>query len=162
VNEEPLTAEKTLAALRDNATRLAALDGLPSERLHTAPQPDEWSANEVLAHIRACCDVWGENMARILAEGHPTFAGRNPRTWMKQTDYPEWPFEKALRAFSAKREELLGTLEELTPDEWELSATVTSYGRANERTLRSYASYLATHERGHVRQIEAALAETAR
>jgi hypothetical protein len=69
---------------------------------------------------------------------------------MKQTDYPEWPFEKALRTFSAQREELLGTLAALTPDEWELSATVTSYGRASERTLRSYAAgarRAAAHER---------------
>ena len=75
---------------------------------------------------------------------------------MKQTDYRQWPFEEALRAFSAQREELLSTLDALTPDGWERTATVTSYGQANERTLRSYASQLAKHERTHVRQIERA------
>jgi hypothetical protein len=158
VKETPLTAEEALALLRENASRLAALtDGLPPERLHTAPQPDEWSPNDVLAHIRACCDVWGGNMGRILAGEHPTFAGMNPWTWMKQTDYPQWPFEEALRAFSAQREELLSTLGALTPGGWERTATVTSYGQANERTLRSYASQLAKHERTHIGQIERAL-----
>lgn len=97
MKEEPLTAEESLALLRENASRLAALTAdVPVERLHTAPQPDEWSPNDVLVHIRACCDVWGGNIARILAEEHPTFAGMNPRTWMPRTDYPEWLFEDAL------------------------------------------------------------------
>ncbi len=159
MQETPLTAEESLALLRENARRLAALTGgLPPERLHAAAQPDEWSPNDVLAHIRACCDVWGGNIAKILANDHPTFAGMNPRTWMKRTDYPEWRFEEALRAFSAQREELLSTLDALTPDDWERTAFVTSYGTVGfDRTLRSYASQLAKHERTHVRQIERTL-----
>lgn len=158
VKETPLTPEEALALLRENASRLAALvDGQPSERLHAPPQPGEWSANDVLAHIRACSDVWGGNIAKILADEHPTFAGTNPRTWMKQTDYPVWQFEKAFRAFAAQREELLHTLHGLTPVDWERTATVTAYGQPNERTLRSYASQLAKHERTHVRQVERCL-----
>ena len=76
---------------------------------------------------------------------------------MKRTDYPEWQFEEAARAFAAQREALLETLAALTPAGWQRTATVTSYGQANERTLLSYASQLAKHERTHVRQIERAL-----
>lgn len=156
--ETPLTAAESLALLRENASRLAALsNGLPPERLHTASQPDEWSPDDVLAHIRTCCDVWGGNIARILADEQPTFAGTNPRTWMKQTDYLDWPFAEAFRAFSAQRDELLRVLDPLAPEDWERTATVTSYGQSNERTLRSYASQLAKHERTHVWQIERTL-----
>jgi hypothetical protein len=163
VKETPLTAAQVLPLLRQHASRLAALtDGLPPERLYTTPQPEEWSPNEVLAHIRACGAVWGGNIARILADEHPTFPGTNPRTWMKRTDYPEWRFEEAFRAFVAQREELLNTLDALAPDDWERTATVTSYGQANERTLRSYASQLAKHEREHVRQIERTLGQPSR
>lgn len=159
MKEPLLTPAESLALLRENASRLAALtEGLSPEQLHSAPQPGEWSPNDVLAHIRACCDTWGGNVARILAEEHPTFPGMNPRTWMKRTDYPEWRFEAASRAFAAQREELLATLHALAPGEWERTATVTAYGQANERTLLSYASQLAKHERTHVRQIERALA----
>lgn len=77
---------------------------------------------------------------------------------MKRTDYPEWPFQKALRAFSAQRAELLATLEGLMPEDWERTASVISHGQVtNERTLRSYASQLAKHERTHVRQDERTL-----
>ena len=161
MKEVPLTAEESLELLRENAARLALLTaGQPPERLHTAPQPDEWSANDILAHIRACCDVWGGNIARILADDHPTFAGMNPRAWMKRTDYPDWPFEAGLSAFAAQREELLATLDALKPEGWERAATVKAYGQANERTLRSYASQLAKHERTHVRQIDRTLNAT--
>jgi hypothetical protein len=158
VPKEPLTAEASLAVLCTNATRLASLaEGVASERLHAVPQPEEWSPNEILAHIRACCDVWGGNIAKILAEEHATFPGMNPRAWMPRTDYPARTFEDSLRAFSAQRAELLRTLDALAPGEWERSATVTSYGQSHERTVRSYASQLAKHERIHVRQIERTL-----
>jgi hypothetical protein len=155
VEEPSLTPAEALALLRENASRVAMLtDGLPAKRLHTAPAPGEWSPNDVLAHIRACCDVWGGNIARVLAEDHPTFPGMNPRTWMKRTDYLQWHFEDASRAFATQREALLATLHALTADAWQRTATVTSYGQSNERTLLSYASQLAKHERTHVRQIE--------
>ena len=156
--ETPLTAQESLALLRENASRLAALSqGAKHSQLHMSPEVGEWSPSDVLAHIRACCDVWGGNIAKILAEEHATFAGLNPRTRMERTDYAERPFEDGLRAFAAQREELLITLDALAPDEWERSATVTSYGQADEKTIRSYASKLAKHERTHVRQIERAL-----
>ena len=158
MKEGLLTADEALALLSENAARLAAFtERVPSGRLHDAPSPEEWSPNDVLAHIRACCDVWGGNIARILAEEHPTFPGMNPRTWMKRTDYPQWRFEEASRTFATQREALLTTLLALTPDGWERTATVISYGQSNQRTLRSYASQLAKHERTHVRQIERAL-----
>ena len=158
MKETPLGAEEALEMLRENASLLAKIVvGLPPERLHKPPGPEEWSPNEVLAHMRACGDVWGGNIARILAADHPTFPGTNPRTWIKKTDYPAWHFDEAFQAFAKQREELLSALEALAPDDWERSATVTAYGQANERTLRSYGSQLARHERPHVQQIERAL-----
>lgn len=163
MTEELLTAEASLGLLRRNRARLARLtDGVPSERLHAASGPDDWSPSDVLAHLRACCDVWGGNVERILAEEHATFAGMNPRTWMARTDYPDWPFDVAFGSFSTQRDELIRALERLTPDDWERSATVRSYGQANERTVRSYISKLAKHERTHVRQIERTLNPGAR
>src|SRR5262245_49175028 len=46
--------------------------GLVPELLHTAPAPHEWSAVDVLAHLRACADVWGNCIAEIIAHDHPT------------------------------------------------------------------------------------------
>lgn len=157
MKEQPLSAEQAVALLRENAAQLASLTaGVPPERLHAAP-PGEWSANDILAHMRACCDTWGGNIARILADEHASFAGMNPRAWMKKTDYPTWQFADAHAAFAQQREALLETLAALPPAHWERTATVRAYGQFNERTLRSYASQLATHERTHVGQMARAL-----
>lgn len=160
---EPLTAERSLLLLRGNEAGLVSLTrDQPARRLKTRPQPEEWSPQDVLAHLRACSDVWGGNIGRILAEEHATFQGVNPRTWIGRTDYPEWPFERAIRAFSKQRGTLLRTLRGLSPKDWERTASVISYGQLSfERSVRSYASQLARHERTHVRQIEQALAPSA-
>ena len=97
-----------------------------------------------------------ERFCRLSGE-LPAVLDKGPRTWAKRTDYQDWRFEDAFRAFAAQRGELLGTLDALTPGEWERTATVTAYGQANQRTLLSYASKLATHERTHVRDLERSL-----
>ena len=60
-----LTGPESLALLRENASRLADLtDGVKHSQLHTAPEVGEWSPNEILAHMRACCDVYASKLAK--------------------------------------------------------------------------------------------------
>ena len=148
------TPEQVLAVLAEPPRRLAALtrEAAP-ERLDRRPAPEEWSAAEVLAHLRSCGDVWGGSIARILEQDRPTFRAVNPRTWITTTDYDRVPFAAHLRAFEASRSELLAVLGGLRPDDWHRSAVVTGAGRPLELTVLSYAARLAVHERGHVKQI---------
>lgn len=118
------------------------------------PDPDSWSINDVLAHLRACHDVLGGNMLRIVAEDRPTWRAMNPRTWINHTDYPEWEFAAALAAFTDQRARLLATLEELTPDAWRRTANETGLpGGPIERDVRYYGSWMAGHERAHTAHI---------
>jgi hypothetical protein len=150
-----LTAEQTLTVLRDTPSRLAALtDGLTPAQLRAAPGPDEWSANDVLAHLRACADMWGQYIGRILAEDRPTIRAVSPRAWINETNYLELEFAPSLRAFAAQRAGLLAILEPLPPEGWARAAIVTGVGNPLERTVLDYAERLARHERPHVRQIE--------
>jgi hypothetical protein len=128
--------------------------GLPPNQLHTAPNADAWSANDVLAHLRSCADVWGGCIRAIIAQDNPTLKAVNPRTWIEGTDYLEQEFQPSLQAFTAQRSELLAVLESLAPEVWSRTATVTGAGKPIVRTVHSYAQWLATHERTHVRQIE--------
>lgn len=149
-----LTVEQVLTILPATPRRIAEITaGAPPEHLHTGPAPGEWSANEVLAHLRSCADVWGGCIERILAEDHPTLKAVNPGTWIRSTDYPEQEFGASLAAFTAQRARLLAVLEPLGPEAWARGATVTGAGRALERTVHSYAAWLAGHERPHVKQI---------
>jgi len=122
--------------------------------LSTAPNPDEWSANDVLAHLRACADVWGGCIATIISEEKPTLRAVNPRTWITQTDYCELDFRPSLRAFATQRAGLLRVLRSLPHEDWERAATVAGAGRVLERSVLFYARWLTEHERPHIKQIE--------
>src|SRR5579859_3392517 len=117
--EKHFTPEQAMTILTQTPSRIEAVTAsLTDAQLRSAPASGEWSANEVLAHLRACSDVWGSYMRRMLAEDQPTWKAVNPTTWIKETDYLEQEFQPSFRAFSAQRTELLAVLEHLTPEQW--------------------------------------------
>jgi hypothetical protein len=155
VPSRSLSIEEVLTLLAATPPRIAALtNGLAPAQLRTAPSQDEWSANEVLAHLRACADMWGSCMATMIAEDGPTLRAINPRTWIKKTDYLDLEFEPSLRSFTAQRADLLAVLEPLPSEGWSCTATVIGAGSPLQRTVLDYAWRLARHERPHLKQIE--------
>ncbi len=153
--DTPLSIEQNLTLLAATPSYLAQITkGLSRAQLVTPPEPGQWSARDVLAHLRACADMWGKYIVVILDEDHPTFKAVNPTTWIKQTNYREQEFRPSLRAFTAQRAELLAVLERLPPQAWSRAATVTGAGKPRERTVRTYAQWLANHERSHFKQME--------
>jgi hypothetical protein len=149
------TSAQVLTMLAATPPRITALTaGLTPAQLQTAAAPDQWSANEVLAHLRACADMRGNCIVEIIAHDHPTLRAINPRTWINKTDYREQPFQRSLDAFTVQRADLLAVLEPLAPEGWARAATVTGAGKVLERTVLFYAQWLAEHERPHLKQIE--------
>ena len=152
-----LSPEELLSLLGAAPEQLVtAAKGLTTAQLSTPPAPEEWSANEILAHLRACADVWGAAIARILDEDGPTIRTINPRTWIDSTDYVRLAFGPALRAFTKQRVELMARLRPLTPDGWLRSATITGAGRPLQWSVQSYADRMAVHERSHIKQVQRA------
>ena len=149
------TSAQVLTMLAAPPPRITALTaGLAPAPLQTAPAPDQWSANEVLAHLRACADMWGNCIVEIIAHDHPTLRAINPRTWINETDYLEQEFRPSLRSFATQRANLLAVLEPLPHEGWSRAATVTGAGKPLVRTVLVYAQWLAGHERPHLKQIE--------
>jgi hypothetical protein len=155
MTNKSLPIEQILTLLAETPPRIASLTaGLPSDQLHTSPNPGEWSANEILAHLRSCADVWGSCIVTILAEDIPEIKAINPRTWIQKTDYREQDFHRSLQIFMAQRNDLLAVLEPLPLESWSRTATVTGAGKVLERTVLFYAHWLAVHERSHRKAIE--------
>lgn len=149
-----MTAQQVLDQLRSTPRRLRELtSGVPPEILRTSPGPDEWSANDVLAHLRACSDRWGEAATRIVEEDCPRIRGTEPRIWITKTDYLDLEFAPSLRAFVRQREVLLAVLDRLPPEGWQRTGTLVGAGKPVTLTAHSYAERLARHERPHVKQI---------
>jgi hypothetical protein len=163
VSKSSLKPEQILTLLEETPARIADLTGgLTADQLHASPDPnnDAWSANDVLAHVRSCADIWGGSIMTMLAQDNPTIRAINPRTWIKRTDYPQQDFRQSLDAYTSQRADLLAALKALPPDSWSRGATVTGAGAVLHRTVLSYAQWLARHERPHVKQF-AHIAETA-
>lgn len=154
-----LPIEKILTILKETPTRLKKMTtGLKSAQLHAVPTAGEWSANQVLAHLRACNEVWGGYyIMTILAQDNPTIKAINPRTWIKNTDYLEQDFQSSLRAFTKQRKKLLTVLEPLSAKEWMRTNVLIGAGKPLQQTLISHADGLARHERAHLKQIEQTL-----
>jgi hypothetical protein len=158
MSRKTMPLDQILTILAETPLRLSELTaGIPPELLRAAPDPGEWSATHVLAHLRACADVWGGCIATLVAEDHPTLRAVNPKSWIKRTDYLEQEFQPSLQAFMAQRRELLSFLETLAPEDWARTATMTGAGRPIERTVHSFAGRMARHERPHIKQVERAM-----
>lgn len=154
-----LPIDEVLAILKQTPPRLAKFTyGFVPAQLHTAPSAGEWSVNEVLAHLRACEDVWSSYyIMTILTHDNPTIKARNPRTWIRNTDYLEQDFQSSLRTFAKQRKKLLTVLESLSPKDWTRTNTLIGAGKPLQQTLLSHADGLARHERAHLKQLERTL-----
>ena len=162
MSRESFIIAQALTLLAEGPPRIATLAAwLTPAQLGAAPSPDKWSANDVLAHLRSCADVWGDSLRRILAEEGPTIQSVSPRTWIHRTDYPDLEFQPSLRAFTAQRADLLAILQLLTHGDWARTATLIGAGRPLQPTVLSYAERMVRHERTHIKQI-ARIVETMR
>jgi hypothetical protein len=123
------------------------------QRLHRKPAADAWSAQEIVAHLRACADVWGRSIDRMLAEDHPTIRYVSPRGWIKKTDYLQQSFRENLRAFAKERATLVGTLSKLNASGWARGATFNGTTLGRDATVLGYAARIADHEVGHLDQL---------
>ena len=152
-----LEPREILSILATTPDRFAAgADGLEAERCRTTPSFGGWSLNEVLGHLRSCQDVWGDAIRAILDRDVPTIRAMDPRTWIQRTDYLGLDFRTSLAAFSARRDEQVEELASLSPAQWALGAVVIGAGKPLSRTVRTYAAWMARHERSHYRQIQRA------
>jgi hypothetical protein len=150
-----LTIEQILDLLTKHPIQIAEYTAdLTSDQLHMHPDQSEWSINDILAHLRACSDMWGNAIHTIITQDKPTIKAINPRTWINSTDYPQQEFRASLHVFTQQRTELLADINALPLKSWSRSAIVTGAGKPLKLTIYSYGERLAIHERSHVNQIK--------
>jgi hypothetical protein len=156
----PGTSEphRTLTTLSDTPKQIARIArGSNDRQLHRKPAPDAWSARDIVAHLRACAEVWGRSIERMIAEDHPTIRYVSPRGWIKKTDYLEQGFRDSLRKFSQARAGLVETLGALDAVGWSRRATFTGTALGRDATVLSYAKRIVDHELGHLDQLRRTL-----
>jgi DinB superfamily len=151
-------AEKFVGILEETPKRIAASTaGMTKAQLRTAPGPRAWSAVEILAHLRACDDLWTFSLYAMLAEPRqrPALPRLDERRWARARGYARLEFGPSLKAFTLARAELLGTLRGLPEEAWSLTADI---GGRNHSVF-SQVRRLALHEVEHRGQFEALIAQ---
>ena len=149
-----------LRLLAETPARLAAMTStLKSERLERKVNDDEWTVNEVLAHLRVCAEVWGQSILVMISQEQPTLRYVSPRTVAKKRNYAIQPFGTSLLEFSRQRHELIQQLSALAQEAWSRGATFTGTTRGREQTILSYVQRMVDHEAAHLAQIEQILHE---
>lgn len=119
-----------------------------------APASGGWSPNEILWHIRAVADVYGEHVKRILDEEVPRWRHVSPRARMKKARYDQLPFAESYAAFARQRSDLLALLGSIPPEAWHRFAIVRVEEREWRMTLQERVWGMAHHEEIHCAQLE--------
>jgi len=141
-----------LQMLVETPRRIAATtETMTAEQLVHRPDAKTWSANDILAHLRACADVWGETIEAMLRQDEPTLKYLSPRTYIRKSDYPELPFQDSFQAFVEQRDDLLQTLVGLEFAGWSRGAMI----KDRRHTVFTQARRLALHEAAHIEQLKA-------
>jgi hypothetical protein len=149
---------KLLDALSRTLDRFqaASVKRSPAQLL-AAGSSGEWSPNEILWHIRASADVYGEHIERILAEEAPSWRHVSPRARMKKARYDQVPFADSLAAFTQQRAGLVAMLEGLPANAWQRFAIVRADKRERRLTLQERVAGMVHHEEIHCREFEHAV-----
>lgn len=99
---------------------------------------------EILAHIRACADLWSYSIYAILStKDEPVLAQINAHKWAAILDYAKCPFDQSFTSFKATRADLLHVLRNLPAESWAQTARIgerqhSTYSQAH-RNARTFA-----------------------
>jgi hypothetical protein len=150
-----ITPTALLAVLRSTPAALSTLCGQQGNELSKRPTLGEWSPGEVLCHLR---DVDSEvnlpRLQKVLNERNPFLSGQDTDPWAEIRKYNLQDGMQALSDFTKARLEVLGLLENLTPEDWNHQARHAIFGPTN---LRELVNIIAGHDILHVQQVYRAL-----
>jgi len=144
-----------LGVLRSTPAALASLTcDLPDTAWTRSPAPGEWNLTEIIGHLRDVDrDVNLPRLEKILLEENPFIPGETTDEWVKERQYASQVGNDSLMTFTAIRKKLLSRMDCLK-FEWKRTARHSIFGPTQ---LVELATFMAEHDRTHVRQAYAAI-----
>lgn len=121
--------------------------------LQKEPEPDEWSAEQILAHLLDAEIVYGFRNRMILAQSGTQFPAYNQDLWI---GLPHPSFPEMLAAFSSLRRMNVWLAEETPSDEWQQKDGI--HSERGRMTFDLALKSVAGHDLAHLKQLEQTLA----
>jgi FMN phosphatase YigB (HAD superfamily) len=141
-----------LAVLRSTPAAIASmLAQLSSSQWKGTPQPGEWSVTEIMCHLRDVdLEVNLPRLKKVLEQDNLFVPGMETDVWAKERGYSRQDGLEALDDFTAARVELIEQLQNMDEATWNRKIRHAIFGPS---TFRELVSFMAEHDRVHVRQI---------
>lgn len=139
-----------LAAIPDRIARAVA-GWSEAERRALAPH-GEWSAVDILAHLRASADIITPRIYMVLVRDHPPLPAYDERRWAQIAGYADLEFGRSLALFTLRRAEIGAMLRRVKPEDWARSGMHEEQGTTS---LIALVRRLLEHEEEHCAQLEA-------
>jgi FMN phosphatase YigB (HAD superfamily) len=147
--------EALVAILCSTPAALATLFRLNPLNLDKQPAASEWSAGEVLCHLRDVdVEVNLPRLQKVLHEPNPFLPGEDTDPWAESRRYCDQDPSQALLDFISIRMDILELLRNITPEDWERRARHAIFGPTH---LRELVNIIAGHDILHVQQVFKAL-----
>ncbi len=127
-------------------------DGWSEAELHERPVQSEWSAADVLAHLRSADDILTPRIYMMLVRDNPTLPAYEERAWADVLGYAQADFHTSLQTYALKRAELVTVLRRLSAEEWQRTGV---HEHKGSLTVEQLVNEMVLHEAEHCRQIEA-------
>jgi len=134
---------------------IAAVQGMSDAVLSKRPDEKNWSAKEIVCHVRDTEEYFLDRFQMILSFDEPFFSPADVQRWAFERQYLRNDAGEALAAFRKRRQDTREFLKGLAPGQWERTCIHKVRGRM---TLRDYLNLLASHDKNHLDQLKRALA----
>ncbi|HYB41431.1 MAG TPA: DinB family protein [Candidatus Methylomirabilis sp.] len=147
--------EEQLGRLDRTADDFAtAIRGASEAVLSRRPDGTNWSAKEVICHMRDIEESFMARLEAIMAMNEPRFLPVEPDRWASDRQYQRNDAAEALQSFRARRDESLKFVRGLQPDHWQRGGLHATRGRM---TVVDFVGLMVWHDDNHLDQLKRAL-----
>jgi uncharacterized damage-inducible protein DinB len=145
-------AEHLIAQLTAVPAKFAsALERLGEDAFQRAPAEGEWSALDVLQHVRASDYILSARIWNALVRADAVYPGIDEVRYLELLRRAALPPREVVQAFAVRRRELVGLLRDLSAEEW-MTEITTDFGSGD---VRERCASLLGHEQEHLGQLRA-------
>ena len=131
----------------------ALRDAHDADVLECRPEPGEWSARDIVCHLRDQDADVRRRLGRVLAEDNP-FLSANTDPWAYGPDYDKVTFDEAFSQFVAERQRTVRWLTTVPADVWARPARDAIFGPTH---FAEVVRFHAEHDRSHLQQMDDAI-----
>lgn len=144
--------DELLFRLSDVPLRIArAVEGYNETELHATSVKGEWSATDILAHIRASDAIVAYRAYVLLIRDNPALQAYDERLWAEIALYAQVNFRASLALYALQRAELVNMLRHTNLESWQRIGLHEVRGPVS---LLDVVTSLVEHEEEHCAQLE--------